>query len=246
MGTYNSPIMSQKILSFNGVSYPANNNSYVVKALLAKRTWEKKITNLLHEHITSDMIVVDAGAYIGSHTITMSALSSKVYAFEPQPCAAECVRRTIRAKKLDNVFFTEVGLNDVEKDDFIFTNGDGDASLSGIRDHKFADKFPCKTAPLDSYIPKTEHVGFMKIDVEGAEWRVLKGAMGTIRRCRPIIIIETFNTKKNITLLDKWIEENHYTKTYISSANYLLVASHYNGREINVLMKPKKLKIVNK
>jgi FkbM family methyltransferase len=243
--------MTQQILSHNDVSYPAINNSFVVKALLSNRTWEKKITALLHEHITPDMTVVDAGAYIGSHTLTMAGLSSKVYAFEPQPVAAECIRRTIKAKKLGHVFFHEVGLNDVCKTDFIFTNGDGDASLSGIRDHKFKANFPCRTAPLDSFIGETENVGLMKIDVEGSEWRVLEGAAKTIRRCRPIIIMETFNTKKNLKLLDAWIKENDYTKEYISAANYLVKPRNSgggpNGRPIDVLMKPlpKKLKIIN-
>lgn len=227
----------------NDVSYPTHNNSYVVKALVQNRVWEKKITSLLTKYITPDDVVVDCGAYIGSHTLTMSALARRVYAFEPQPLAAECIERTLKAKKIDNVIFREVAVDSTTGQDFIHTNNDGDASLGGIRDHKFKSKFPCLTMPLDNLIPTTEKISFIKIDVEGAEWRVLEGAKNLIRKWRPTIIMETFNTKKNMTRLDQWIEDNDYEKEYISSANFLIKPKGgRNGKPVDVLLTPKKPK----
>jgi hypothetical protein len=45
-------------------------------------------------------------------------------------------------------------------------------------------------ARMDDIIPKFYHVDFIKIDVEGGEYHVLKGAMETIKRCKPYIIFE--------------------------------------------------------
>ncbi len=44
--------------------------------------------------------------------------------------------------------------------------------------------------PLDELLPATQHIDLIKIDVEGAELEVLRGAVATITRCRPLVIFE--------------------------------------------------------
>tara|TARA_R110002020_G_scaffold307380_3_gene523219 strand:- start:2489 stop:3136 length:648 start_codon:yes stop_codon:yes gene_type:complete len=212
------------ISSHNDVFYPTINNSSVIKALLGNRIWEKKITNLFKKLIKPNQIVIDCGSYIGTHTVTMSNLAGKVYAFEPQPLVANCFRKTLQAKMLENVVFTEVALSNQIGVDNIFTNNDGDASLSGIRDHKFTTNYLCNLDTLDNIIPNNERISLIKIDVEGSEWEVLSGAKRIIKSSKPIIILETFNTKKNLTKLDKWIDTNGYNKQYITSVDVLLTA----------------------
>ncbi|MEC9373965.1 MAG: FkbM family methyltransferase, partial [Planctomycetota bacterium] len=48
-----------------------------------------------------------------------------------------------------------------------------------------------KAVRLDDAIPKTLPVNFIKLDVEGAEELALKGAVQTIRRCKPAILFES-------------------------------------------------------
>lgn len=211
------------ISSHNDVFYPTNNNSSVIKALLGNRIWEKKITNLFKQFIKPNQIVIDCGSYIGTHTLTMSNLAGKVYAFEPQPLVANCIRKTLQAKMLENVVFTEVACSNQIGVDNIYTNNDGDASLSGIRDYKFTTKFKCNLDTLDNMIPNNERISLIKIDVEGSEWEVLSGAKRIIKSSKPIIILETFNTKKNLIKLNKWIDNNRYNKQYITSVDVLLI-----------------------
>jgi FkbM family methyltransferase len=47
-----------------------------------------------------------------------------------------------------------------------------------------------RTARLDALLPADLDVALIKIDVEGAETRVLDGAAGTLERCRPIVALE--------------------------------------------------------
>jgi FkbM family methyltransferase len=210
------------ISSHNDVFYPTINNSAVIRALLSDRIWEKKITNLFKKFIKPNQIVIDCGSYIGTHTLTMSKLAGKVYAFEPQPLIAKCIRKTLQTNMIENVVFTEVACSNQIGVDNIFTNNDGDASLSGIRDHKFTTNYVCYINTLDNLIPNNERISLIKIDVEGSEWEVLSGAKNIIKSSRPIIILETFNTKKNLIKLDKWINDYGYSKQYITSVDVLL------------------------
>ena len=102
----------------------------------------------------------------------------------------------------------------------IHTNGDGDASIRGVRDNKFKQCFKCKINKLDNVVK--EKIKLIKIDVEGYEWEVLAGAVGIIEEYKPIIILETFKTKKNMKELKDFCEFMEYSITYISADNYLL------------------------
>ena len=208
------------IKEHNDVYYPAFNDSHVVKALIADRIWEKKITELFKILISDDDIVLDVGAYIGLHTLTLANLASHVYSFEPQPLIFECLSKTLAKQHLYNITLFNVALSNIEGDSFIHSNNDGDASLAGIRDNLFNQMFPCKLKTLDSY--QFSKVDFIKIDVESSEWEMLAGATQTIVKHRPTIILETFKTKKNIAKLNEFCSVFSYTNSYISADNWLL------------------------
>ncbi len=42
-----------------------------------------------------------------------------------------------------------------------------------------------------------QHAGFIKIDVEGCELEVLKGSVDTILRCKPVVMVEVFESNKD-------------------------------------------------
>jgi FkbM family methyltransferase len=69
-------------------------------------------------------------------------------------------------------------------------------AYSGIKKRKYdgknvhIDQITVETDLLDNMIPDDLHVDLMKIDVEGAEFRVMKGGVNTLRRCKPVIIFE--------------------------------------------------------
>ena len=209
-----------QIKEYNDVYYPQQNDSNVVKALLDDRIWEKNITKIFKLYIKENSVVVDAGAYIGLHTLTMANLAKKVYSFEPQPLVYQCLKQTLEKKQITNVDLHHVALSSKSGETTIHTNNDGDASVAGIRDAKFSMSFPVSMETLDSY--NIGKVDFLKIDVEGHEWDVLEGSRKLILNNKPIIILETFKTKKNIKKLKVFALQFNYSLTYISGDNYLL------------------------
>jgi FkbM family methyltransferase len=69
-------------------------------------------------------------------------------------------------------------------------------AYSGIKMRKYdgkhvhIDQITVETGKLDDFIPDNLSVDLIKIDVEGAEFRVMKGALATLKRCKPVIIFE--------------------------------------------------------
>ncbi|SMF43156.1 methyltransferase, FkbM family [Azospirillum oryzae] len=126
-------------------------------------------------------VVIDVGANIGDHTIAyLEAVGDEgtVYAFEPQPEAYECLIRNCGdrptffcAAALDQRKEVSINLLDNRGASFIV---EGSGGISG---------FPIDDLEIDK-------VDLIKIDVEGAELKVLSGASRTISRCKPKIVIE--------------------------------------------------------
>ena len=210
------------ISNYKNIFYPTKNNSHVVRALVHDNVWEQKIVNIFKKNINKNDVVVDIGSYIGLHTIGMSTLAKKVISFEPQPLISACVRKTLNAKEIKNVEHYNIALGNHTGWTYIETNGDGDASIKGIREKKIFNKsLRCKIDKLDNIIK--EKVSLIKIDVEGYEWLVLSGAILTIQLYKPIIILETRRSKKNMKQLEEFCEVMEYSSSYISSDNFLLM-----------------------
>lgn len=128
--------------------------------------------------------IVDAGAMIGDHTLIYSEWVSnggKVFAFEPNPNAFECLEYNMRGKTHVNCF--NHGLADSSS--MYGLNLDPNVGASHMSEE---GAVPVSVRPLDELdLPP---IGFMKIDVEGFETRLIRGAVNTIRNYRPVILSE--------------------------------------------------------
>jgi FkbM family methyltransferase len=135
---------------------------------------------IILEHIKDGDVVVDAGAFIGDHTIAYAkAVGSNgtVMAFEPNPAAYECL-----VHNCPNVFAFNFGLGDKSEELKLAIDINAGASHVGDGDQVI------KVRQLDS-IP-FKRLDFIKIDVEGFELMALHGAKKTIEAHRPAMWIE--------------------------------------------------------
>ena len=109
----------------------------------------------------------------------LSRAFREVVAFEPVQAHRECFVRNVEAT---NVTLHPCALGMLEGSVSIRTEptSTGDSWVKGEGD------IPMRT--LDSF--NLENVDFIKIDCEGYEENVLRGAMDTIRRCRPVVLVE--------------------------------------------------------
>lgn len=128
-------------------------------------------------------IVIDAGAYIDDHTIAYArkvGASGSVYAFEPNEKAYDCL--VYNLNDLQNTIPANCGLGETDGySGMYFAPGNiGMTYLSGNGDTPIMTIDGLKLSRLD----------FIKIDVEGYELSVLKGAKKYIKKYRPVMLIE--------------------------------------------------------
>jgi FkbM family methyltransferase len=170
-------------------------------------TWEPDVMHVCARTLRPGDVYFDIGSNTGLFSIdaAVSIPDLKIYAFEPQPTLAECIRRSIEANNLSNVQCLEilVGRDDGEQKLYL-TSHSIHASLSP-REDQFGELLrPMRT--LDGLVAsgQVKAPDVIKIDVEGAELMVFEGAAGTLRNHIPSIIFEADENmaRMNVTTQD--------------------------------------------
>jgi FkbM family methyltransferase len=150
-----------------------------------------RIDLLMKQVIFSSANCLDIGAHLGSvlTKITHLAPEGKHMAFEALPYKANWLK-----KKFPEVQVRQVALTDKQGETKFYLDKDrtGYSGMSpnlGKRAKTIQEiVVPCNT--LDDLLPENHQIDFMKIDVEGTELSVFKGAKNTLSRYHPIILFE--------------------------------------------------------
>lgn len=163
-------------------------NERIKKVIVEGRKWEEHIIEVLEEYVRPGSVALDVGAHIGTHTLTLSRLvgpSGRVYAFEPVKKTYRELRRNLALNGVTNVvplrYAIGSGPASVIEMNPIHPGEEGGTSVGHGGDR-------AELRSLDSF--GFEQVSLIKIDVEGFELPVLDGAEDTIRRNRPVLIVE--------------------------------------------------------
>jgi FkbM family methyltransferase len=139
---------------------------------------------------------VDIGAHVGTYSLSYAPHCGKVYAFEPQRMTFYRLCAGIIMNRCTNVYAHNVALvgpdSPITMELKIISDDGGGSSVMSLPTNKQplgTERVECRT--LDSY--ELINVGLIKIDVEGAELEVLKGAKKTLARCHPKLLVEVWN-----------------------------------------------------
>ena len=130
-------------------------------------------------------IWVDIGANFGLFfTLISGYQNKKIIAFEPNI--------NLHVNHGDNFIWERYALSDQKGNFNFYINNQQTGASSLIRMHNHDTKINVDCIPFDDYeLLETNPVTIIKIDVEGSEVAVLSGAKETIKRNKPIILIET-------------------------------------------------------
>lgn len=148
-------------------------------------------------------VVLDVGANIGAFAATAAAAVGEqgvVHAFEPLAPALARLRRTLELNRLTNVVIHETALSDSEGEAELLTYGPGLEAWASLTrdlierpdgDLTPVDRIVVPITTVDAFCAANAvgHVALLKIDVEGAEARVLAGAEQTLRQRRVDIVL---------------------------------------------------------
>ena len=136
----------------------------------------------------------------------------KVLAVEPDPSNFAVLSRNIKDNNLRNVSAFQLALSDRDGDAQL-TLSSSPAQHSIINRSVGSNSITVKTVKLDSLLKKakTDRIDFLKVDVEEAEMKLLRGAPKTLRS-KPRIVIE--NGRKGE--LDEFLKQRNYEVTWIN------------------------------
>lgn len=163
-----------------------------IQGMLAEKAapYEFAMLQAMASCLCEDDLVLDVGANIGNHTLYLASVAGlKVVAFEPNPELCVPFRKAITLNGLDNkVTLHEVGVGATEgKAHFAEIKPENLGGQSLVLDDSNTSEI--SVINLDS-LDLEEKVTAIKIDVEGMELSVLKGATTLISRDKPYLFIE--------------------------------------------------------
>jgi FkbM family methyltransferase len=161
------------------------------QTILKGGVWEPDTIKAICEAPEGD--IVHAGTYFGDFLPALPRDRS-IWAFEPNQENWRCAQITKHLNGLYNVSLFEGGLGAERGQSRVVTtdsSGKPRGGNSTIKTPESGEKSaPVEIYALDGLVGSTP-VGIIQLDVEGYELPALKGAIETIRRCRPLLILET-------------------------------------------------------
>lgn len=167
-------------------------------------------------------VFIDGGANIGRYSITLADNFNKVYAFEPFPHNLEILRKNISLNSVKNVEVVNGALWSEVCTKTLFVKGGGTNSL--VDREMAVGRLKVKTTTLDMFLRKRKiapsQVSLVKLDVEGAELEVLKGAKRLLSVGRPVIIFEALDNH-SLETVSTFLERYRFKVKWICDRNYI-------------------------
>lgn len=161
--------------------------------LLEQEDWFEDEIKFIRKFVSSNMSVLDVGANHGVYALSIATLldSGHVWAFEPTRTPAEKLRASIEINELgDRITLVRAGLSDQNRSALINTSFNSELnSLHG--NSKLKEEITLLS--LDEYIfsQKIENnFSFVKLDAEGEEVNVVKGAARFFNEQSPLVMFE--------------------------------------------------------
>lgn len=166
------------------------------REIYEKGWYEPETVQILSGLLKPGMVVLDIGASIGQYTLLAAGIvgtSGKVYAFEPDPVTYQWLSGNVKRNNLANVTTNQLALGEEPGMLDLYIGSPENIGTTSLRPqyNHSGRSARVEVLPLDSYLERAgvQRVDFIKIDVEGAESLVLKGAPMLLAK-RPSIIIE--------------------------------------------------------
>lgn len=152
--------------------------------------------------------IIDAGAYTGDTSLPLSKTTSKnIYAFEPFKDSFELLKKNIDDNNFTNIIPVNKSLGNTVGERSLYLSGQnvqGITSDPNIR--SYDTEIKVEETTVDAFVEENNlNVGFITIDVEGAEMALLEGAINTIKTQKPILYISIYHKVSDYFDIIPWV-----------------------------------------
>lgn len=235
--------------SVSGIKYVIHNqNDIIQNRLLHGIQWNEDMVTLIKKYISERNLhhLLNVGSHIGSVSLPISLHIDKVTAIEAYPATYKHLCENIELNRLTNVSAINIAVGNSEEDIYFMSidkicpvehinrvkNNSGGMHVftekdiaSNTRSAILADKkISNKVNKLDNLHNQVIPFDIMLVDIEGFEYDFLLGAEQTIKRNRPIIIIEIWDNHKRKR--ENMAQSQEEVVNYIKSLGYKVVGNH--------------------
>jgi FkbM family methyltransferase len=166
---------------------------------------ESAAQRIFAEQIRNGAVCYDIGANYGIHTLLLARLvgsAGHVYAFEPVPKIYNALKENVALNQFGNVTCECAAVAEQNgKARFVLGESDCTGHLHGD-EPQGTDSFSVILVSLDDYVFEQQHRSptFIKIDVEGAEGKVMLGARRVVERFRPLMLIDLHTPEQDVSV----------------------------------------------
>lgn len=152
--------------------------------------------------------IIDAGAFTGDTSLPLSKRTTKnVYAFEPFKDSFEILKKNIDDNNIENIIPVNKSLGNINGERSLFLSGNnvqGITSDATLRNYD--NEIKVQETTIDTFVEENNlEVGFITIDVEGAEMDLLEGAINTIKTQKPLLYISIYHKVSDYFDIIPWV-----------------------------------------
>lgn len=221
-------LIFRMICGWRGVKRRISDSEFFVDESLRRWRFENEDETFeqIRRVVSAGDVVIDVGANFGLYSLPASrwvGSEGRVYAFEPLSGNVELLRRNISLNQIENIEIVRHAASNSKKEFIRFFSDSKDVSLTAsLNIPESADFIEVPNVRIDDWCDSMGVVpDFIKIDVEGAEMEVLRGAEKVIRSRFPRLFIEVHgfalpNFGTNVEEVKGWLLGIGYVETRIS------------------------------
>ncbi len=139
--------------------------------------------------------IIDVGANIGLYTLESAFAvgpTGRVISIEAAPSNVQVLKKNIEHNRLNNISLIEVAVGDLTGCGTLTLAKGGNRGMFTLGSTAGDSSYNVEIRRIDDLIEEKgiTSVDLIKMDIEGSEYHALRGALRTLQRCRPTILIE--------------------------------------------------------
>lgn len=224
--------MINKVNCFGNDIYLPACDDFIQSSIKNTGGWEKKIYESYSSFLDKNSVVVEVGAHVGTHTVAMAKQAMHVYTFEIQRFLHQlqcfnlinnqCFNVTTFFEGVHNYNSTKL-VEELDYNKQVFNTGS--LTLDSLRRPW---GYPLLVMKLDNKLNFLKKLTLLKIDAEGVEVDILKGAFNIIQRFKPKIMVEfdTFTDKSQMQQLLPDYTWEDIIDYYLDVPNQMMLGSY--------------------
>ncbi len=219
--------------------------------ILGGAFWDSHLKKIIEDATAADRTAIDAGSYLGFHSVYMSRFFRTVYAFEPQVEIYRMLCANLLLNGCHNVVASNHALYDSPghmrladgvsqeiavpaRDGEVDYDHIGNAAAMSFQLAQKSEPSAVESRTIDQM--ELPDVALIKVDTQGSDLRVLQGARRTLMRCKPVIAAE----------YERELARNHGSSledfySFFSAIGYdvATVREQSDGKQLDLLATPR-------